>query len=142
MQLGLNRQESARRSIDSQAVAKIQGNPCSLGATSRIPRAEADGNYTRPAEVKWMEKLRLVLIEWEDSFGCSATWSPLPEPNEHPPEIMICRSVGWLLHDTSGRKTIVPHVIDEHPDAEQQGCGDMTIPISAIRRIVDLEEKQ
>ncbi len=81
--------------------------------------------------------MRLVLIEWVDSFGCSTDWTPL-EGNA--PEVLVCRSVGWLLHDGDDCKTIVPHISSEHPGAERQGCGDMTIPNSAVVRIVELEE--
>ena len=81
--------------------------------------------------------MRLVLIEWEDAFGCSPSWSPLADST---PEIMICRSVGWLLRDGDDCKTIVPHLSGELPGVDPQGCGDMTIPSTAIRRIVELTE--
>lgn len=80
--------------------------------------------------------MRLVLIEWLDSFGCSTEWRGLkdisPSPNK-------CRSVGWLIHDGEDCKVIVPHISDpDHANATQQGCGDMTIPVKAIVSIVDL----
>lgn len=77
--------------------------------------------------------LRLVLVEWMDSFGCSSEWTTLSECN---PEPMICRSVGWLLHDADDLKVIVPHISKD----SNQGCGDMTIPTKAIVRLVDLHE--
>jgi hypothetical protein len=76
--------------------------------------------------------LRLVLIEWLDSYGCSSTWQDLSVDDPKPIE---CRSVGWLLHDGAEAKVVVPHVAE----GPGQGCGDMTIPAAAIRRIVDLE---
>jgi len=52
---------------------------------------------------------------------------------------MKCRSVGWLLHDTKECKVVVPHLSEEnHAEAAQQGCGDMTIPTQAIIRMIDL----
>ena len=81
--------------------------------------------------------MRLVLIEWEDSFGCSTSWAPLESST---PEVVICRSVGWLLNDNSAHKTIVPHITIETKEAESQGCGDMTIPTKAVLRIIDLSE--
>ncbi len=80
--------------------------------------------------------MRLVLIEWVDSFGCSTSWQELEDCN---PKIFKCRSVGWLLHDGENCKVIVPHVSDhKHENIPQQGCGDMTIPTPAVVRIVDL----
>jgi len=79
---------------------------------------------------------RLVLIEWLDSYGCSAEWQPLEGCDPAP---MKCRSVGWLVGDRKDCKVIVPHISqDGHPGIPVQGCGDMTIPSSAILRVVDL----
>lgn len=78
--------------------------------------------------------MRLVLIEWVDSFGCSSTWTSLSACD---PEPMVCRSVGWLVHDGDDSKVVVPHVAHN----AEQGCGDMTIPTVAITKLVDLEER-
>ncbi len=84
-----------------------------------------------------MNKQQLVCIEWVDSFGCSSTWVEIQE--EYNPKPLICKSVGWLLHDGEECKIIVPHLTsNEHDHAIQQGCGDMTIPTSAILKIVPL----
>lgn len=81
--------------------------------------------------------MRLVYVEWLDSYGCSATWQHLSAAKDAAP--MVCRSVGWLLHDSKQCKVIVPHVSDaERDDLAAQGCGDMTIPTAAIVRLVDL----
>ena len=78
---------------------------------------------------------RLVLIEWVDSFGCSATWETLSEIQ---PKALRCRSVGWLIHDGDDCKLVVPHLAEV--DGERRdGCGDMTIPTRAVVRIQDLE---
>ena len=82
-----------------------------------------------------MSVKRLVLIEWVDSFGCSADWQELDENFQ--PKPIVCKSVGWLLFDGSECKVIVPHVADA---IKQQGCGDMTIPTNCILRISDLIE--
>ena len=87
---------------------------------------------TRP-----VNKHRLVLIEWEDAYGCSTEWTELSEPNA---SVLVCRSVGWLIYDGDDCKLVVPHLSGEHPRANAQGCGDMTIPATAVRRMVDLDE--
>jgi hypothetical protein len=79
---------------------------------------------------------RLVYIEWEDSYGCSSNWEDLENCLPAP---MMCRSVGWLIHDDKKCKVVVPHLNQaDHPNSNLQGCGDMTIPTSAIRKIVDV----
>jgi hypothetical protein len=78
----------------------------------------------------------LVYIEWEDSYGCSPNWEDLKNCSAVP---MVCRSVGWLVHDDQKCKVIVPHLNEpDHPNADLQGCGDMTIPTSAILRMAQL----
>jgi len=78
--------------------------------------------------------MRLVLVDWLDSYGCSSSWQAL---EGCAPSLMVCHSVGWLLHDGEDCKVIVPHVSDGD-GAPQQGCGDMTIPVKAIIRISEL----
>lgn len=68
----------------------------------------------------------LVYIEWEDSYGCSSDWEDLENCSPAP---MVCRSVGWLIHDDQKVKVVVPHLTQtDHPNSSLQGCGDMTIP--------------
>ncbi len=83
--------------------------------------------------------MRLVLIEWVDSFGCSSNWQEIKD-DVHPAPITV-KSVGWLAYDGTSCKTIIPHISDAHEHADAQGCGDMTIPASSIMRMVDLSEK-
>lgn len=79
--------------------------------------------------------LRLVLIEWEDSHG-NGEWQEIGGPIED--RALVCRSVGWLVLDGKRAKVIAPHVIDPELGVEHQGCGVMTIPACAVRRITDL----
>jgi len=79
---------------------------------------------------------KLVCIEWVDSYGCSPDWEALEDCTPVP---MVCQSVGWLIHDDEKCKVIVPHLSQQnHPNARRQGCGDMTIPTSAVVKIVDV----
>ena len=84
--------------------------------------------------------MRLVLVEWADSFGCSAHWEKLPESPTA--KVMICKSVGWLFYDGDDCKIVIPHITDDsHDSAPHQGCGDMTIPSRCITRMVTLSEE-
>lgn len=85
--------------------------------------------------------MRLVIIEWFDTFGCSSSWENLSELSENgEPKPLICQSVGWLLHDGKESKVIVPHIADASENTAQQGCGDMTIPTCCIKSITDLTQ--
>ncbi len=83
---------------------------------------------------------KLVYVEWEDALGCSSNWSSLSEavaPEDIGPP--LARSVGWLCQESSKSITVVPHFMAETKYSKPQGCGDMTIPRSAIRKIVSLK---
>ena len=53
--------------------------------------------------------MRLVLIEWVDSFGCSSSWEEIGDLS---PTVSTCRSVGWLAYDGEDCKVIIPHMSD------------------------------
>lgn len=80
--------------------------------------------------------MRLVLIEWMDSHVAVGGWKEL---DGFAPQAPVCRSVGWLLRDDAHSKVLVPHIIDAQSDVPFQGCGDMTIPTSAVLNMVDLK---
>jgi hypothetical protein len=81
--------------------------------------------------------VRLVLVGWIDSFGCSPSWEVM-EDDLKPPAILVCRSVGWLAYDGDDYKVIVPHVADATACSKRHGCGEMAIPSRTIIRLVDL----
>lgn len=87
--------------------------------------------------MKQKNSFRLVYIEWEDSHGCSSAWEFLDQCQ---PSVTICQSVGWLIHDDKTCKVLVPHLLPSNGDGHRaQGCGEMTIPASAVRRLVALK---
>ena len=89
--------------------------------------------------MKWKKDCglpRLVLIEWEDSHGDGA-WHQLDGEIED--RALVCRSVGWLVLDGERAKVIVPHLSEQDAGVPLQGSGVMTIPASAVLRIVGLE---
>lgn len=74
---------------------------------------------------------RLVLIEWEDSFGCPQGWQYADEVT---PEPTIVHSVGWLLRETKHYKFIAPHMNKPGSSDRPQIAGYITIPVGAIVR--------
>jgi hypothetical protein len=75
-----------------------------------------------------------VCIHWEDAYGCSPVWENWPS-SKHTIAGMMCRSVGWVASKTKGFVLIVPHVADNSTLGVKQACGDMAIPLTAIRRV-------
>jgi hypothetical protein len=80
-----------------------------------------------------------VLIEWFDSTGAGREWDALP--GEEPEPILI-HSVGWLVAGGDKSKVIVPHLhgADTRLGVRESGCGGMTIPTCAVKRMVTLQE--
>jgi len=75
--------------------------------------------------------MKLVLIEWLDSHAGNG-WHRL-EDIEKNGETARCRSVGWLLSESGGRKVIVPHISGEkNKGTIPCGSGDLSIPDRAI----------
>lgn len=81
--------------------------------------------------------MRLVLIEWLDSYGGSGGWKALEDCT---PDPLLCRSVGWLLHDTEQYKVLVPHLVEPGVETRiaAQGRGDLAIPCAAIVSVREL----
>jgi hypothetical protein len=61
------------------------------------------------------QAMKLVLIEWVDSMGCASQWTPIggvtPQPS-------LCKSVGWLIHDSPDCKVLVPHLSEPDSNGE------------------------
>jgi hypothetical protein len=83
------------------------------------------------------QDFKLVYIQWEDSYGCTSSWERIAGRS---PSVTVCESVGWLVHEDETCKVVVPHLHrPESKDTDASGCGDMIIPASAIRKIVNLK---
>ena len=77
--------------------------------------------------------MRLVLVDWIDSRGVGTDWEFFTDPLTTKPKPCYIKSVGWLAHEDDECVVVIPHVADD-----KQGCGDMTIPKIAIKRMSDL----
>lgn len=79
---------------------------------------------------------RLVIIEWEDSTQPVPSWQWLSAFEE--PEVVKCRSVGWLIHNSEHVKVLAPN-IGSHDDSEEiQVSGVIRIPAKAVISIKDI----
>ena len=81
--------------------------------------------------------MKLVLIEWEDSTSCASGWFHLDDNPE--PEVATCYSSGWLIHDGKDSTTILPHFALHKDSENDQGQGYITIPNSAILKMVEIK---
>lgn len=77
----------------------------------------------------------IVCVEWEDSFGCSPSWSEISIVDVQP---LLCESIGRLMAVTDTALVVVPHLTGVTDHVARQGCGDMTIPLSAVRKVTEL----
>lgn len=78
----------------------------------------------------------LIYVEWVDSYGCGSQWGVIPDKD---PVSHYCYSVGWAVKESVDALVLVPHISPRNEDieAEESGCGDMTIPIvSIVRRLI------
>jgi hypothetical protein len=66
-----------------------------------------DLDHTLCANLKGLKVGRAVFLEWEDSYGCSSRWEDIPE--EGRPELMVCRSLGWIVRKSKRVIVLVPH---------------------------------
>ena len=87
---------------------------------------------------------KLVYVEWEDSLGCSAGWYHMDtmaagEAADTDVMPLMARSVGWIFRESGSSLVLLPHLIDETEQASMQGMGGVTIPRSAIRKMVVLK---
>lgn len=81
---------------------------------------------------------RLVYVQWVDSYGVSSSWKSLDDAKD---ERHIIHSVGWLVKDGENVKVIVPHIspANDKISSDEYGCGDMSIPVSAIVSMYDID---
>ena len=74
----------------------------------------------------------LVIVEWQDSSQPVGTWQWADDYAE--PEIVVCKSVGYLIGDTETAVALAPNLGDVTRD-RIQASGIMRIPRKAVVRI-------
>lgn len=86
--------------------------------------------------------LKLVLVDWIDSHS-GRGWRNLDDIDRGA-EPLLCRSVGWLSMETDEVLLLIPHLAGEGQSVEiiLQGCGEMCIPKSCVRRFVELMRRR
>lgn len=115
----------------------VQSRVSGLTSAAHVGKqVRQDGGGVSAVSEAREEEPRLVLVEWEDSFGCSSSWENVE--GGVTPSALRCRSVGWLVYDSDDCVVVVPHLTRPHGDLRRQGCGDMAIPIRAVVRMTDL----
>jgi hypothetical protein len=83
--------------------------------------------------------MRLVIVDWVDSYGCPAGWESLKFDTDL--RCLHVRSVGWLLQDGRESKTLVPHLSDPaYSSTNPQAAGRLTIPTRSILKIHTLTD--
>ncbi len=90
-----------------------------------------------PRKTRWRPKTpyRLIAVEWEDSQQPLASWQWIDEYQA--PDTVHCFSVGFLIAQTAVALAIAPNIGDVEME-RHQACGIIRIPLSAVRKMVDL----
>lgn len=81
-------------------------------------------------------KLRLVLVEWEDSMRPDPAWRYLSDLEA--PKIVVCISVGYLVHDGIDIKSVAPNLGNVYDEETAQASGIIHIPACAVKKITNL----
>jgi hypothetical protein len=85
-----------------------------------------------------MSEYQLVLVEWEDSAQPLAAWRWLSQCDDF--GFVVCRSVGWLVHDGDQVKALAPNIGICGNDDDRQVSGLIRIPARSIRKMAVLAE--
>jgi hypothetical protein len=80
--------------------------------------------------------MKLVYVEWLDSQGPTGSWRYLNDDKlGNQLSDLLCRSVGWLIHDGKDCKRIIPHLSGDVR-------GDLVIPSKVIVTMKELKLKR
>lgn len=85
-----------------------------------------------------MTSCPLVMIQWEDSAQPIPGWAHLSDFEPKP--VIICASVGWLIHDGDDVKSLAPNMGGLENENNVQVSGVIQIPTRCIISVHNLEE--
>ena len=75
---------------------------------------------------------KIALIEWVDTYSVYEQWDFLKDLKE--PEIIKCKSVGFIVKETEESILIMPHISGDN----EAGKGGICIPKLAIIKRTEL----
>lgn len=84
---------------------------------------------------------KMVRVEWVDSSSVHSTaWGDIEEAINGGLRMIErpCVSVGFLVSETEDALVLVPHLSGWPLEVDDVGSGDMTIPKSAVKRMVEI----
>jgi hypothetical protein len=84
-----------------------------------------------------MNKKRLILIEWVDSYSVYETWDFIKELSE--PTLQMCYSVGFVIKENDESIMIIPHLSGVSDYSLGAGMGGICIPKACILKINELK---
>lgn len=79
--------------------------------------------------------MKLILIEWVDSHGCTPSWTSL---ENYRAVLPIMKSVGWLVFEDENLYSVCGNISEETESTVFQGNGIMTIPKKAVLSLIEL----
>ncbi len=79
--------------------------------------------------------MKLVLVKWVDSHGCTPQWQDL---TDYETELPIMKSVGWVIFENDKLLSVCGHIAEVTDSTPFQGNGIMTIPKQALVSVREL----
>jgi len=78
----------------------------------------------------------LLYVEWRDAHGGLSEWTDIPTTMlKNRERRCIVATVGWVISIDKQNLIICPHIVSS-PGWEDSGCGDMTIPVGSIDKMI------
>lgn len=81
----------------------------------------------------------LEWIRWLDAHGVTTEWTDVADLQKS--DVPVLDSVGWVIKEEPEFIVVLPHKSHKYPDGEF-GCGEMLIPVEAVRSRVTLVAKK
>jgi len=85
-----------------------------------------------------MKKLRAVYIEWIDSYSTDG-WNNISTAINNTSEIMVCRTIGFVVARTKKHITISHSFAWDDIIAGKTVCGIIHIPMKCIKLIKEIK---
>jgi hypothetical protein len=84
--------------------------------------------------VERLVKGHAYYVEWYDAVGVNCDWQHTEDDNTCILEAPVNKSIGWMHLFSGAAIKLVPH----YATKDSQYCGDMIIPICAIKTITEI----
>lgn len=75
---------------------------------------------------------KIVVIEWEDSYGVESGWRDI---SDYSANVLTITSVGKVIYEDDKVISLAHNFADETENTPKQANGIMVIPLACIRKV-------